>query len=125
MLELMKQRIEEANKPVVKSVELENAEKACAVAKQSLAAKQNDYTQAQSHANSIQLQQQSVEAEVNAAYAQYCEVVQLKEQKELELSQLRVLIDAQEADDDSMTNRLESDSASMRKLDEELNQIKR
>ena len=45
MLELMKQRIEEANKPVVKSVELENAEKACAVAKQSLAAKQNDYTQ--------------------------------------------------------------------------------
>ena len=43
---------------------------------------------------------------MNAAYAQYCEVVQLKEQKELELSQLRVHIDAQEADDDSMTNRL-------------------
>ena len=54
MLELMKQRIEEANKPVVKSVELENAEKTCAVAKQSLAAKQNDYTQEQ--VNDFQLE---------------------------------------------------------------------
>ena len=45
MLDLMKQRIEEANRPVVKSAELENAEKATAAAKQSLQAKQNDYTQ--------------------------------------------------------------------------------
>ena len=159
MLDLMKQRIEEANRPKAKSPEMESSERERDQTKSALSQKQAELTKQQETANSVQQQQQPVESEVQQeqvftdmivckqeisfkgcetisqvkknshtrnckqfrksrqyfkcrkktskkAYAYYCEVAQIKEQKENELAQLNSLINAQEKDDDSMTNRI-------------------
>merc|ERR1712106_155753 len=125
VLELMKQRIEEANRPKAQSPELTASESERETKKRQLSEKQTELERQQAQANGVQAQQQTVETEVQAAYGAYCEVLQLKEQREAELAQLTALNQAAEADDDSMTNWLETDSTSMKQMDDELVQIKR
>merc|ERR1711970_658345 len=125
MLDLMKQRIEEANRPKEKSVELSSAEFEKAEKTKEMTARQAELEKQQKQANNVQQQQQQVESDVQAAYQAYCELLQVKEHREGELNQLRQLNQAAEADDDSMTNRLETDSASMKQMDDELIQVKR
>merc|ERR1711970_1180383 len=86
MLDLMKQRIEEANRPKEKSVELSNAEFEKAEKTKEMTARQAELEKQQKQANNVQ-QQQQVESDVQAAYQAYCELLQVKEQREGELNQ--------------------------------------
>ena len=64
MLDLMKQRIEEANRPKAKSPEMESSERERDQTKSALSQKQAELSKQQETANSVQQQQQPVESEV-------------------------------------------------------------